>query len=141
MVKLMETIQSSEVRKHWGKTFDEAFYKGPAVIEKNNRVNLLIAAPHMKSLLSREFPIQYSIEKSEGVYMANMTGIPDIFGYGDTVKIALGDLFNHLKVLIDEMLEDFDRFSSERPRDAFYLLQLVEIDEQAEEQVAVTVNG
>ncbi|WP_027087521.1 hypothetical protein [Cohnella panacarvi] len=138
----METIQSSEVRKHWGKTFDEAFYKGPAVIEKNNRVNLLIAAPHVKSLLSREFPIQISIEKAEGVLMATMTGIPDIFGYGDTEKDALADLFSHLKVLIDEMLEDFGRFSSERPRDAFYLLQLVETEsEKVEELVAVTVHG
>ena len=50
-MKVMETLNSSDVRVKWSSTFDEAFYRGPKLIEKGNRVNILLSGPHVKPMV------------------------------------------------------------------------------------------
>ncbi|WP_254450630.1 hypothetical protein [Cohnella herbarum] len=138
----METIQSAKARENWAKTFDNVFFKGPALIQKNDRVNLFMSGPHMNVWLRQQFPLEYTFAKEDGVHMVSLTGIPDIFGYGDTITEAGHDLAEHLKVLTEEMYEDFERFATQRPHDIPYLLQLSMMQTQQFEQlIAVTADG
>jgi hypothetical protein len=138
----METIQSAKARGNWAKTFDNVFFKGPALIEKNDRVNLFMSGPHLNVWLSQQFPIEYTHRVEEAIIMVSLTGIPDIFGYGNTITEAGHDLAEHLKVLTEEMYEDFERFAIERPHDVPYLFQLSLMQtQQVEKMIAVTVDG
>jgi hypothetical protein len=138
----METIQSAKARDNWAKTFDNVFFKGPALIEKNDRVNLFMSGPHLNMWLSQQFPIEYTFSLEEDIIMVSLTGIPDIFGCGSTITESSHDLAEHLKVLTEEMYEDFDRFAAERPRDIPYLFQLSMMQiQQVEQMITVTVDG
>jgi hypothetical protein len=67
--------------------------------------------------------LKYSHVIEDDIHIVNLTGISDIFGYGETLTEALDSLHEHLTVLAHELFENFPRYSQERPDDIPYLLQ------------------
>jgi hypothetical protein len=138
----METLNSSDARIKWSTTFDEAFYKGPKLIEKGNRINILLGGPMLSNWFSKQYPLKYSHVVEDDIHMVNLTGVPDIFGYGETFTEALDSLLDHLTVLAHGLFEDFPRYSQERPNDIPYLLQLSMLDvKEISSAATITLGG
>ncbi|WP_256208621.1 hypothetical protein [Paenibacillus sp. CF384] len=127
---MMETIASSKVRDNWATTFDEAFYNGPKLIEKNDRINLLFSSPMIKELLRSNYKLIIYMEEEEGMYAVHLSGIKGTYGHGESVEEAIDNLVHHLTFLVEEMYSEFNRYVKERHNDIFYLLQISLMDKK-----------
>lgn len=119
-------ISSSEVRKNFSETINNALYSKPQLIKRNKNDILLVGKDIVFNMLEN-LRIKLIIKKDKDMYYTENNVMEDIIGWGNTKEEAINDFVNFLDAYAHDYYENFQVYSkTERgKRDLPYVFRVI----------------
>lgn len=103
-------ISSSEVRKNFSETINNAIYSKPQLIRRNRNDMVLVGKDLVFNMLEN-LRIKVIIKKDGKTFYTENDKLEDIVGWGSTKEEAINDFINYLDVYAHEYYSNFELYS------------------------------
>lgn len=119
-------INSSDVRKNFSETINNAIYSKPQLIRRNRNDVLLVGKDLVFNMLEK-LRINVRLIKDDNTYFTQNDVMEDIIGWGNTQEEAIDDFINNLDVYAHEYYSNFEFYSkTERGKnDLPYIFRII----------------
>lgn len=103
-------ISSSEVRKNFSETINNAIYSKPQLIRRNKN-DMVLAGKDLVFSMLENLRIKVTIRKDRNTFYTENDTLEDIVGWGSTREEAINDFINYLDVYAHEYYSNFELYS------------------------------
>lgn len=103
-------ISSSEVRKNFSETINNALYSKPQLIRRNKNDVLLVGKDIVFEMLEN-LRIKITIRKDGNTFYTENSVLEDIIGWGNTQEEAINDFVKYLDIYAHEYYDNFQLYS------------------------------
>lgn len=103
-------ISSSEVRKNFSDTINNAIYSKPQLIKRNKNDVMLISKDTVFDMLEN-LRIKLVIKKDKNTYYTENEVLEDIIGWGNTKQEAIDDFIKFLDIYAHDYYDNFQVYS------------------------------